>query len=69
MLKNLGKALVAAVASPVLLVADLATLPASAYDDRHPFRRARSALKTAGRAFGAAIEPEQPPEDRRERAN
>jgi len=60
MLRNLCKAVVAAAASPVLAVADLATLPASAYDGRHPFSRARTALRTAGRALDAAIEPVLP---------
>lgn len=58
MLINLCKAVVAAAASAPLAVADVLTLPASAYDGRHPFHRARAALRTAGRALDVAIEPE-----------
>lgn len=57
MLLNLCKAAVAVAVSPVLAVADIATLPASAYDGRHPFTRTRDALRTAGRALDAATAP------------
>jgi hypothetical protein len=57
-LTNVLKAVVAVAAAPVVVIADLATLPASAHAGRGPFERTGGVLRTAGKALDAAIRPE-----------
>lgn len=58
LLTNLTKAAVAVVATPVALVADVLTLPASSMDPyRGPFERTARTLKQAGDAFDEAVTP------------
>lgn len=53
---NLAKAAVAAAVTPVALVADIATLPASADDwNAGPFDKTSACLKAAGKAVDDAI--------------
>ena len=59
MLTNLLKAGVAVAISPAALVADLAKLPANAYDNRPLFRHTGSVLGTAGECAKEAIKPER----------
>ena len=56
---NLTKACVGVVASPVMLVADLLTLPSSAYDNKPAFGRTAKTLNAAGDCLAAAIKPKQ----------
>jgi hypothetical protein len=58
-LANVVKASFAVAASPVALIADLATLPASAEYDRHPFERTGKMLGAAGRCMSEAVKPEK----------
>lgn len=59
-LTNLTKSAVALAAAPVVLVADIVTLPASSMDPhRGPFDRTADMLDKAGRALDAAVEPER----------
>jgi hypothetical protein len=55
---NIVKAGVAVVGAPVALVADVVTLPSSAYDDRHPFERTGKMLNAAGRCISQATKEE-----------
>lgn len=58
MFTNLLKAAVAVVVTPVALVADIVTLPASAEDlHRGPFDRTASMLKTAADNVNKAVNP------------
>lgn len=58
MLSNLTKAAVAVVVTPVALVADVITLPASALDHRREaFGRTEAMLKAAGDATTEAVKP------------
>lgn len=57
-LSNLAKAAVATVLTPVAVVADVLTLPASSMDPhRGPFDRTEAMLKSAGECFQEAIKP------------
>lgn len=56
-LTNVVKAGLAVVASPVALVADLATLPSSSFDGKPPFGRTGKLLGTAGDCITAAVKP------------
>lgn len=57
MLTSLAKSLVSLAAVPVALVADVLTLPSSAYDGRHPFGKAGKMLGTAKANLDAAVKP------------
>lgn len=58
MFKNLLKAAVATAATPVALVADIVTLPASAMDHRaDPFKRTGSMLKAVADNVTKAVDP------------
>lgn len=57
-LTNVIKAGVAVAASPAAIVADLATLPSSAYNDRAPFARTGKLFGAAGRCMAEAVKPE-----------
>ncbi len=60
MLTNLLKAAVAVVVTPVAIVADILTLPASSLDPyRGPFDRTAKRLEQAGEALDAAVKPEE----------
>lgn len=54
-LKNLTRAALAVVVSPIDLVADVATLPASGYDGKHPFHRTKKRLGQAADAVDEAL--------------
>jgi hypothetical protein len=57
---NLTKAAVAVVATPVALVADVLTLPASSMDPyRGPFDRTGRMLNRVGECIDEATKPEQ----------
>jgi hypothetical protein len=56
-LTNITRAGVAVVAAPVALVADIVTLPSSAYEDKHPFRRTGKMLTAAGKCVVEATKP------------
>ena len=58
-LSNLTKAVVNVAVSPVALVVDIATLPASACDLKGPFDRTANCFKRAGRCVEAAAEPDR----------
>lgn len=59
MLTNLTKAAVAVVVTPVAVIADVVTLPASADDfNAGPFDKTAACLKAAGKAFNEAVKPE-----------
>lgn len=58
MLFNIAKALVAVAVSPVALVVDIVTLPASSCDyNRGPFDRTAKVLDAAGKNISDAITP------------
>lgn len=58
MFKNLFKAAVATVVTPVAIVADIVTLPASAMDHRKdPFERTGSMLKAVADNVNKAVDP------------
>lgn len=60
MFKNLFKAAVATVATPVALVADVVTLPASALDHRkNPFERTESMIKAVSDNVVKAVDPKE----------
>jgi hypothetical protein len=60
MLTNLTKAAVAVAVTPVAVVADLVTLPASSCDlNRGAFDKTASVLNAAKAAFTVAVEPEE----------
>lgn len=56
MFANLLKAAVAVAVTPVTLVADLVTLPSSAYNNRGPFDRTARKLEQSGAALDAALQ-------------
>ena len=58
-LSNLTKAALNVAVSPVALVVDLATLPASSLDLKGPFDRTADCLKRAGKCVEAAVEPDR----------
>lgn len=59
MLGNLTKAAVAVALTPVAVVADVVTLPASAEDPRRgPFDKTGALLKAAGENIKQAVKPE-----------
>ncbi len=55
---NLAKSAAAVAVAPAAIVADLLTLPSSAYDGRPAFGRTAGLMQAAGRAAHAAIEPQ-----------
>ena len=58
MLLNLLKATVSVAITPVTLVADILTLPASALDGDGPFDRTAAMLKNANECLAEAVMPE-----------
>lgn len=59
MLAHLTKSLVAALVTPVAVVADVLTLPASSMDPyRGPFERTATVLRAVGENFSAAVKPD-----------
>lgn len=60
MFSNLLKAAVAVVITPVSLVADIVTLPSTAYENKDAFGRTAKTLKQASAAIDAALTPELP---------
>jgi hypothetical protein len=59
-LVNVTKAAVATIATPVALVADVLTLPASSMDPyRGPFDRTSAQLRRVGECMDAATKPER----------
>jgi hypothetical protein len=56
-LTNIAKAGIAVAVSPVALVADIVTLPASAHDNKHPFGKTGAVLGAAGKCVTEAIKP------------
>ena len=58
MLLNLMKATVSVALTPVTVVADILTLPASALDGDGPFDRTAAMLKTAQECVNEAVTPE-----------
>lgn len=60
MLKNLFKAAVATVATPIALVADIVTLPASAMDHRKsPFEKTEAMVKAVANNINDAVDPKK----------
>jgi hypothetical protein len=60
---NLLKAAIGVVVSPVAIVVDLLTLPASSMDPhRGPFDRTDKILTAVGRCVRNAVEPKQEPQ-------
>lgn len=55
---NVVLAGLAVAAAPIAAVADVLTLPSSAYDNKPPFERTGAMLGAAGASFKAAITPE-----------
>lgn len=53
-LSNLTKAAVAVVVAPVAVVADVVCLPATAFEDTHPFGMTAKLLDNAGKAIDKA---------------
>lgn len=58
-LANVVKAGVALAASPVALVADIVTLPSTAYDGKPAFGRTGKMLDAAGSCISEAVKPER----------
>jgi len=56
-LTNLTKAAAAVVITPAAIVADVLTLPGSAFDNKAPFHRTGRLLSAAGRAAAEAVKP------------
>lgn len=54
---NLIKATVSAAITPVAVVADVLTLPASAYNNKAPFAKTEALLSITNRCVQAALEP------------
>ncbi len=63
MLLNLLKATVSVALTPVTLVADILTLPASALDGDGPFDRTAAMLKTAQECVKETVAPESNKEE------
>lgn len=59
-LTNTLKAAVAVAVSPAAVIADLATLPSTAYDGKPAFGKTASVLSKAGDAMNAALRPTSP---------
>lgn len=57
-LTNLARAAVSVAVAPVAAVADVLTLPSSAYNDRHPFARTGALLSNACECVRQAVKPE-----------
>ena len=57
LITNLAKAAVAVAATPIALVADVLTLPASATNNDDPFGLTEATVKAAKDAFDAAVKP------------
>ena len=58
MIGNLMKAGISIAVTPVAVLVDIATLPASAYNDEEPFKRTGQQIKNAGRCLNEATKPE-----------
>jgi hypothetical protein len=59
LLSNLTKAAIAAALTPVAVVADVLTLPASSLDPhRGPFERTEQLLTACGKCIAEAVKPE-----------
>lgn len=56
-LSNLTRAAVAVALTPVAAVADVLTLPSSAYNDRAPFGRVAGLVRSAGQCVKQATKP------------
>lgn len=54
---NLAKAVAAVAISPAAVVADVLTLPSSAYDGRPAFGRTAGLMRAAGHAAHTAVTP------------
>jgi hypothetical protein len=59
MISNLLKAAVSVALSPVALVVDVVTFPASTLDGNDPFKRTGALLKNAGDCVSEAVKKEQ----------
>lgn len=59
MFNNLLKAAVAVMVTPVTLIADVVTLPSSAYNNRGPFDRTVRKLQQSSAALDAALQPKK----------
>lgn len=59
MLKLLTKATVSICLTPVSLVADILTLPSSAYNNNAPFGKTASLLNNSAQCVNAALSPTQ----------
>ena len=58
LLTNLTKATVALAATPITVVADVLTLPASSYNPhRGPFDKTAALVSASAKAFKAAVKP------------
>lgn len=60
MFSNLLKAVVGVVVTPVSIVADIVTLPSTAYENKGPFDRTAKTLNQVSAAIDAALTPELP---------
>jgi hypothetical protein len=58
-LTNVTKAAIAVTVSPVTLIADVLTLPASAENNTDPLRRTGAMLDAASDAMSEAVKPQQ----------
>jgi len=58
MLSNLAKAAVSVAVTPVMLVADVVTIPDSAMNNTAPFKRTADMLQNAGECIDRAVTPE-----------
>lgn len=59
-LSSVTKAAISVVALPVAVVADIATLPATAERNDSPFRFSEALLKSARGNFSSAVKPDLP---------
>ncbi|SOY65644.1 exported hypothetical protein [Cupriavidus phytorum] len=59
-LTNTIKAAVAVAVSPAAVIADLATLPSTAYEGKPAFGKTSAVLSKAGDAMNAALRPTAP---------
>ena len=58
-LKNTSKAAIAIAVTPLSLIADVLTMPASAYrGDEHPFKRTTKLLNIAGNLINESVQGE-----------
>jgi hypothetical protein len=58
-LTNVAKAGIAVAVSPVTLIADVVTLPASAHDNKDPFHRTGRMFSAAAKCINEAVTPEK----------